>query len=106
MLETAPFKGVGGRDSLRRGLEEGRGGAPWGLEPRRRRLDWLRVNRHKEDKKSMRMGRQMDFVVKRHVANSGVGAALKAQLVAFGGAGDSWLIGIADTCKEAPFLHF
>ena len=39
MLNTAPFKGVGGRDSRRRELEEAWAGALRGLERRRRRID-------------------------------------------------------------------
>jgi hypothetical protein len=39
MLESAPFKGVGGRDSRRRELEEAGAGALRGLERRRRRID-------------------------------------------------------------------
>jgi hypothetical protein len=39
MLNTAPFKGVGGRDSRRRELEEAWAAALRGLERRRRRID-------------------------------------------------------------------
>jgi hypothetical protein len=41
MLESAPFKRVGGRDSQRRGLEEAWAGALRGRERRRRRIDEL-----------------------------------------------------------------
>ena len=88
MPESAPFKGVGGLDSLRRGLE-----------PRRRRINWLRVNRHKKDKKGTQTQLQIGFIVEQHANNSGGIAASKAQLVAFWGVGDSQLIGIADACE-------
>jgi hypothetical protein len=39
MLNTAPFKGVGGRDSRRRELEQAWAAALRGLERRRRRID-------------------------------------------------------------------
>ena len=39
MLESAPFKGVGGGDSRRREREEAWAGALRGLERRRRRID-------------------------------------------------------------------
>jgi hypothetical protein len=64
------------------------------------------VNRHEGDKKRMQTKHHLDFIAEQYAANSGAGAALKAQLVAFGGAGDSCLIGIADACKETPILHF
>jgi hypothetical protein len=41
MLNTVPFKGVGGRDSRRRGLEQAWAGALRGRERRRRRIDEL-----------------------------------------------------------------
>jgi hypothetical protein len=64
------------------------------------------VNRHEGDKKRMQTKHHLDFIAEQYAANSGAGAALKAQLVAFGVAIDSWLIGIANACKEKPILHF
>ena len=54
----------------------------------------------------MQTKHHLDFIAEQYAANSGAGAALKAQLVAFGVAIDSWLIGIANACKEKPILHF
>jgi hypothetical protein len=54
----------------------------------------------------MQTGRQIGFIAAQQAANSGAGAALKAQLVVFGDVGDSRLIGIADACEEVPILHF
>jgi hypothetical protein len=64
------------------------------------------VNRDKGDKKRMQTKHHLDFIAEQYAANSGAGAALKAQLVAFGGVGDSWLIGIADACEEVPIRHY
>jgi hypothetical protein len=49
--------------------------------------------------------KQIGFIEEQHATNSGAVAALKMQLVAFRGAGDSWLIGFPDACEEAPILH-
>ncbi len=64
------------------------------------------MNRHEGDKKRMQTKHHLDFIAEQYAANSGAGAALKAQLVAFGGAGDSCLIGIADASKVTSILHF
>jgi hypothetical protein len=63
------------------------------------------VNRHEGDKKRMQTKHHLDFIAEQYAANSGAGAALKAQLVAFGSAGDSWLIGITNACEEVPIFH-
>jgi hypothetical protein len=54
----------------------------------------------------MQTGRQIGFIAAQQAANSGAGAALKAQLVVFGDVGDSRLIGIADACEEVPIRHY
>jgi len=41
MLETAPFKGVGGRGARRRGLEEAWAGASVGVESQGLQIDCL-----------------------------------------------------------------
>jgi len=48
---------------------------------------------------------QIGFVSARRVANFGLNAAPMVQLVAFGGADDSWLIGFPDAYNKPPIPH-